>query len=107
MRKLGTFLRHLPWWGKGLVGLMGIGVALGGGYVVLAIYSQTQSNSVPYIRQWFNDPATRTELITYQPPEPCGDAPFLLPSSGLIGLLWNDPAGPYTIFRRHSGIDIF
>jgi murein DD-endopeptidase MepM/ murein hydrolase activator NlpD len=32
---------------------------------------------------------------------------FLLPSSGLIGLLYGDPAAPYHVLRRHSGIDIF
>ncbi|MGB1287630.1 MAG: M23 family metallopeptidase [Aggregatilineales bacterium] len=37
----------------------------------------------------------------------CPDAPFMLPSSGLIGLLWSDPAPPYTLNRRHTGLDIF
>lgn len=37
----------------------------------------------------------------------CGDAPFMLPSSGFIGLLWRDPAPPYSADRRHTGIDIF
>jgi hypothetical protein len=32
---------------------------------------------------------------------------FLLPSSGFIGLLYRDPARPYHIFRRHTGVDIF
>jgi hypothetical protein len=37
----------------------------------------------------------------------CGTAPFILPSSGFIGLLWRDPAPPYSDGRRHTGIDIF
>jgi murein DD-endopeptidase MepM/ murein hydrolase activator NlpD len=37
----------------------------------------------------------------------CPGAPFILPSDGLIGLLWNDPAGPYTILNTHTGLDIF
>lgn len=100
-------IARLPWWGKGIVGIFSLGLLTLGGYVGLMIYSQTQSNSGTYIHRWFNDDSARAELITPQLNEPCGDAPFLLPTSGLIGLLWNDPAGPYTVFRRHSGIDIF
>lgn len=34
----------------------------------------------------------------------CGNAPFLLPSKGFIGYLWDDSFKP---FHRHQGIDIF
>jgi murein DD-endopeptidase MepM/ murein hydrolase activator NlpD len=34
----------------------------------------------------------------------CPDAPFLLPTSGLVGYLWDDPFRPG---HRHQGIDIF
>ena len=34
----------------------------------------------------------------------CGDAPFLIPTTGMIGFLWNDTFRPG---HRHSGIDIF
>lgn len=107
LKKAKNRIGSLPWWGKGFLGIVGIGLVALGGYVGLMIYSQTQSNSVPYIRRWFNDESARPELTTQQLNEPCGSAPFLLPSSGLIGLLWNDPAGPYNLFHRHSGIDIF
>lgn len=96
--------RRLPWWGKGIVGVVGAGLTVLCGFVGLSVYSQTQSNSVPHIRRWFNDRDARAELITV---EACEDAPFILPTPGFIGLLWNDPAGPYNLFRRHSGIDIF
>lgn len=98
--------RKLPGWAKGVVAGVGLIGGLGCGYIGIIIYSQFQSNSVPYIRRWFNEPANRVALITTQQ-EPCPGAPFLLPSSGLIGLLWNDPAGPYSVLHRHSGIDIF
>ena len=34
----------------------------------------------------------------------CGDAPFLMPSKGFIGYLWDDS---FKLFNRHQGIDIF
>ncbi|MDX1992294.1 MAG: M23 family metallopeptidase [bacterium] len=74
--------------------------------LVLYLYNRMRSDSNTYIYRWLNDPAARATLLTEQA-EPCPGAPFLLPSSGFVGLLWSDPAAPYTLFRRHSGIDIF
>ena len=34
----------------------------------------------------------------------CGNAPFLMPSKGFIGYLWDDT---FKLFTRHQGIDIF
>ena len=34
----------------------------------------------------------------------CGDAPFLVPTSGYIGYLWGDH---FQLFHTHQGIDIF
>ncbi len=34
----------------------------------------------------------------------CGDAPFIMPTDGLIGFLWGDS---FRIGHRHQGIDIF
>lgn len=98
--------QNLRWWGKLVV--IGGAVACIGlvGMAGLYIFSRSQSNSPEYIGRWFNDDAARAELTTEQR-EPCPGAPFLLPSSGLIGLLWRDPAAPYNVFQRHSGIDIF
>lgn len=99
-------MRRLPLWVKiilGIVGTVFIGFCA---YAGLFVYSQTLSDSNRYIRRWFNDPTSRPDLITVQR-EPCGDAPFLLPSDGFIGLLWRDPAAPYNVLRRHTGIDIF
>jgi len=89
-----------------MIALIGLVGAVGGGVVALRVYSRAQSDSNRYIVRWFSDPASRADLITVQR-APCPGAPFLLPSDGLIGLLWGDPAAPYTLFRRHSGIDIF
>ena len=99
-------LRRLAWWKKGLLGIIGLAGAAGGGFAALMLYSQTQTDSNDYIHRWFQDINNRPDLTTTQR-ETCPGAPFLLPSDGLIGLLWNDPAAPYNIFRRHSGLDIF
>jgi murein DD-endopeptidase MepM/ murein hydrolase activator NlpD len=104
--QLFTRIRRLRWWGKLILAI--IMLACIGIFAVAALffYGQTQSDSNRYISRWFNDENSRPDLITIQR-EACGDAPFVLPSDGFIGLLWRDPAAPYTIFRRHSGIDIF
>lgn len=34
----------------------------------------------------------------------CGDAPFVLPTTGMIGFLWDDS---FRLRHRHQGIDIF
>jgi hypothetical protein len=106
LKRLWVRFRRLPWWGKGLIiviGLAGIGC---GGIAALIAYSQWQSNSTRYIRRWFDDKSSRPELTTIQR-EPCPGAPFLLPSDGLIGLLWRDSALPYNVLHRHTGLDIF
>jgi peptidoglycan LD-endopeptidase LytH len=95
--------RGLVRWKKGLIlaGIPGGGLA-----AALVIYNSAQSDSNRYISRWFDDPGHRAELATIQR-TPCPGAPFLLPSDGLIGLLWKDSAAPYNLLRRHSGIDIF
>ena len=57
--------------------------------------------------QWATgDAAARAELITVQR-ETCPGAPFILPADGFIGLLYEDPRGPYSNRNPHQGIDIF
>lgn len=106
MRRIRNFWRWLPRWGKAGVLIIGGLMTAACGYLGLLLYSNTQSDSPIYIRRWFNDEAARPELITVSR-ERCGDAPFILPSDGFIGLLYADPAGPYSVVNRHTGIDIF
>ncbi len=87
--------------------LLGSAVLLLGGRLLLRWVSETQSDSNVYIRRWFNDPAIRPDWTASQQTQPCPGAPFLLPTSGFIGLLWSDTVGPYNILRRHTGVDIF
>ena len=62
--------------------------------------------SQPLVR-WFSQPEGRADLITRTDLQPCPGAPFILPSSGFIGLLWGDTRLPYSAIHRHSGLDIF
>jgi peptidoglycan LD-endopeptidase LytH len=64
----------------------------------------TASNELIY--QFLINPDIRAAASNHGG-EKCPDAPFILPSSGFVGLLWRDPAPPYTVQRRHTGIDIF
>ena len=55
------------------------------------------------LRQFWADPAAHSEWMVYAG-EHCGDAPFVMPTNGLIGFFWGDSFAPgYT----HQGIDIF
>ncbi len=100
-------LKKLPVWGYALIVIIGIGLLIIAGPTLLRLFSLTQSNSAGPIRAWFSDASVRPELMTIRNREACPNAPFILPSDGFIGLLYRDPIGPYNIFRRHTGIDIF
>lgn len=74
----------------------------GFGYVRLLFDPRSQA-----FLQWAGGSTeTRTNLITAQR-EACPGAPFILPADGFIGLLFEDPRGPYTTANPHQGIDIF
>lgn len=70
------------------------------------ITNSVASQSNTYIAQWLSDPSSRPALKTGQS-DLCEEAPFILPSVGFIGLLWRDSASPYSMIRRHTGVDIF
>ena len=66
--------------------------------------SGNDSNS--YIREWRFAPIMRPFLST-EGGIACDGAPFILPTEGLVGLLFADPVPPYTASRPHPGLDIF
>lgn len=55
------------------------------------------------ISAWIRDPQAHPEW-TVQAGTRCADAPFLIPTDGLIGYLWNDS---FRLGHHHQGIDIF
>ncbi len=60
----------------------------------------------PFLQWARGDEAARAALITTQR-DACPGAPFILPTDGFIGLLYEDPRGPYSSRSPHQGIDIF
>jgi hypothetical protein len=52
---------------------------------------------------WIRDPASHPEFVTPAGTR-CGDAPFIFPTTGVPGFLWDDSFRPG---HRHQGIDIF
>lgn len=83
-------------------------VTLVGGIGLVGLYwwYRGSSNSNQTIAQWLRNPQANQQLATAARTR-CGDAPFIIPSEGFIGLLWRDDAAPYNALRRHTGIDIF
>ena len=55
------------------------------------------------LRQYWADPERRAGW-TLHAGSRCGDAPFLMPTDGLVGFLWDDAFYPG---HRHQGVDIF
>jgi murein DD-endopeptidase MepM/ murein hydrolase activator NlpD len=53
--------------------------------------------------QWIRDPSAHPEWGATAK-QSCASAPFILPSDGFIGYLWDDS---FKVGHRHQGIDIF
>jgi hypothetical protein len=74
--------------------------------VGLYIYYQWGGSSVnrsTTVLRWLRNPDSHPEW-SLPAGERCGEAPFLLPTDGLPGFLWDDSFRPG---HRHAGIDIF
>ncbi len=52
---------------------------------------------------WLADPASRRDVVITAGSR-CGAAPFIFPTTGVVGFLWGDSFRPG---HRHQGIDIF
>ncbi len=52
---------------------------------------------------WIKDPASQPGLLITAGSR-CGNAPFIFPTRGVVGFLWDDS---FQLGHRHQGIDIF
>jgi murein DD-endopeptidase MepM/ murein hydrolase activator NlpD len=73
-----------------------------GGYVVYRVLGRSPQRMMR-LYQFLRDPQGHPDwAITAG--ERCGDAPFVMPSDGIIGFFWGDSFG---IGHSHQGLDIF
>lgn len=84
--------------------ILGIIVALatGGAFIAYRLLRPSADRLVR-LRQYWADPAGHAAWAV-RGGTTCGDAPFVMPTDGLIGFLWDDSFYPG---HRHQGVDIF
>jgi len=80
-----------------------VSVAMAGIYLYFTAGGGITAARTAQVVSWFRDPASRPELMMTLEAE-CEDAPFIFPTNGLIGFIWDDSFRPG---HRHSGLDIF
>jgi len=87
---------------KTLIGVIIIGLLAGLG---IYLYRQFRPGTAKGQIVWayLNDPAANQDLVI-QAGTRCGAAPFLYPTTGMVGYLWGDS---FKVGQRHQGIDIF
>ncbi len=79
-----------------------VGIIAGLGIYFLLIKKPAGLSRSLKIREWLSDPAGHREW-SVEAGIKCGNAPFIFPSSGLIGYLWGDH---FKLGTSHQGIDI-
>jgi len=82
-------------------------IALFAGLLLVIGYYMVRSAFRPmrflHFVEWRRDPEGHADW-TVEANTSCGDAPFLFPTNGYIGFLWDDSFRPG---HRHAGLDIF
>ncbi|MCQ3935539.1 MAG: hypothetical protein DPW18_00695 [Chloroflexi bacterium] len=86
---------------KLLIIALPVAVAAAGIYLYFT-YGASAARTAQVI-EYIRNPSTRPDLRTTAGAV-CGDAPFIFPTDGLIGFIWDDSFRPG---HRHSGLDIF
>ena len=67
--------------------------------IFLAREIRTDSERTPYVLSFINDPASNQKLVI-QAGTRCGTAPFIFPTTGMVGYLWDDV---FNAGHRHQG----
>jgi len=81
------------------IGLVAVLVA---GYQAYRWYAE-RGRRAPMVFAWLRNPSAHPEWMI-KAGEQCGEAPFLMPTDGLVGFLWGDSFRPR---HSHQGLDIF
>ncbi|MBN1452823.1 MAG: hypothetical protein JW963_17530 [Anaerolineales bacterium] len=77
-------------------------VVIVGGYYLYRMYRPASERLFTF-RAWMNNPAAHPEWKLTAGSR-CGEAPFVFPTDGMVGFLWDDSFRPG---HRHQGLDIF
>lgn len=83
-----------------LVIVMGVVVGLG---IYLYQMFQAAGERRQFVRAFLGDSLADSQYVI-QAGTRCGNAPFLFPTTGMVGFLWDDS---FRFGHRHQGIDIF
>jgi hypothetical protein len=86
-----------------LLWLIITGVALGLGYYVYRTLRPSSGRSLNVV-EWLRNPSAHPEWAVQAGTRCLSTAPFVFPTNGLIGYLWNDS---FKLGHRHQGLDIF
>lgn len=78
-----------------------VAVVVGGAYLYRAY--RPASERLFIFRAWMKDPSAHPEWKMTAGTR-CGEAPFIFPTDGLVGFLWDDSFRPG---HHHQGLDIF
>jgi len=87
---------------KKLIGLIVIGVLLGLGFYLFRTMRSSAARS-PFVWDFITHPADNQKYVI-QAGSRCANAPFIFPTTGMAGYLWDDSFKPG---HRHQGIDVF
>jgi hypothetical protein len=87
---------------KALVGITVVGLLIGLG---IYIYRQFHPSAArgQYVSRFLGEPSAYPALVMKAGTR-CEDAPFIFPTDGMVGFLWDDS---FRLGHRHQGIDIF
>ncbi|HRK89413.1 MAG TPA: hypothetical protein PK152_09790 [Anaerolineales bacterium] len=83
--------------------LLAIPVAIAAAGIYLYFTYGRSATRTMQVIEYIRDPSTRPNLLMTTGAV-CDDAPFIFPTDGLIGFIWDDSFRPG---HRHSGLDIF
>lgn len=78
-----------------------VALATAGAYLYLTL--RPRGARAVQVFAWMRDPASRADVVMHAG-QRCGEAPFVFPTDGVAGFLWDDS---FRLGHRHQGIDIF
>jgi len=84
-----------------LILVAGIILAVGA-FIVFKVFFSNKGRTLRVV-EFIRNPESNQDLVLPARSR-CGDAPFILPTSGMIGFIWEDSFRPG---HKHQGIDIF